>query len=69
MRVLLIGLGVASGLVAVAGTFLGAVILADTAFGGVEGQQKLQGFAERHHTFFRLVGLIQPEGEATSRER
>ncbi len=68
MRVLLIGLGVASGLVAVAGTFLGTVILADTAFGSVEGQQKLQRFVERHRMFFRLVGLIQPEGEATSQE-
>jgi len=69
MRVLLIGLGVASGLVAVAGTFLGTVILADTAFGSVEGQRKLQGFAERHRTFFRLVGLIQLAGESTSRTR
>ena len=58
MRVLLIGLGIASGLVAVEGTFLGAVIIADTAFGGAEGQRKLQGFAERHRTFSRLVGLI-----------
>jgi hypothetical protein len=58
MRVLLVGLGIASGLVAVAGTFLGAVIIADTAFGGAEGQRKLQGFAERHRTFSRLVGLI-----------
>lgn len=58
MRVLLIGLGIASGLVAVAGTFLGAVILADTALGSAEGQRKLQGFAERHRTFSRLVGLI-----------
>ena len=68
MRVLLIGLGIASGLVAVAGTFLGAVILADTAFGSAEGQRKLQGFVERHRTFFHLVGLIQLGGESTSRE-
>jgi len=69
MRVLLIGLGVASGLVVVAGTFLGAVILADTAFGGMEGQRKLQESAERHPTFFRLVGLIQPDSAATSSAR
>ncbi len=69
MRVLLIGLGVTSGLVAVAGTFLGAIILADTAFGGVEGQRKLQQFAERHPTVFRLIGLIQPDSEVTSPAR
>ncbi len=62
MRTLLIVTGVVtSGLVALAGVFLGAVILADTAFGSVEGQKKLATAVDRHRTYrtlFRLVGLI-----------
>jgi len=68
MRVLLIGAGVTSGLIALIGGIVGTVILADTAFGGVEGQKKLNAFVDRHRTFFRLIGLLDL-GETASSAR